>query len=482
MKRLLLSLLALAAASCDCGGGVSRVKAQLVPPPEAVDFGTVPVLNERLLGIEVTNAGRAVLKVKGASIREEGPFSLKSIPEEVGTSETKQVEVSFVPPREEEFLATLVLETEDEVYPTVEVKLSGRGSTRAVMEVEPSAIDFGRVGECTSAVRALTIRSKGTADLVLNAIRFADGTSPGFSSLGSWNAPVAIKPLGANGLPGQIQLTVRYTVSQGDAPANGGVFLSGTDPDRPEMVVPLSGQPNRAPLPSIQPLGNGAPGMTVSLDGSASSDPDGDAPLSYKWTLRSKPLAASTQIVGPEQPQTSMTLDPTLPGEYEVELNVTDAKGVKNCAPARAKVVATPAQKLLIELFWSHPKTDIDLHVLRTPTAMVGQAPDDCFYANPKPDWGVAGDSSDDPELLRDALTGYGPELLGYVNPADGSYRVVVEFAHDHLDPNPSTEVTVRIYEFGVVKAELKKTMLQRGEVWPVADIDWPSGTVTRLQ
>jgi hypothetical protein len=112
---------------------------------------------------------------------------------------------------------------------------------------------------------------------------------------------------------------------------------------------------------------------------------------------------------------------------------------------------------------------------------MVGVPPDDCFYANPAPDWGTASEASDDPEFLRDALTGYGPEVFGYINPADGSYRIVAEFAHDHLEPNPATEVTVRVYEFGVVKLELKKTLTQMGEVWPVADLAWPSGDLTPL-
>ncbi len=184
-----------------------------------------------------------------------------------------------------------------------------------------------------------------------------------------------------------------------------------------------------------------------------------------------------------EQPTTSMKLDPALPGEYEVQLDVTDAQGVKACTPARAKIVATPAQKLLIEMFWDNAKTDLDLHLLRSnQNPQLSKAPDDCYYANPKPDWGIASDTADDPDFLRDALTGYGPELVGYANPIDTTFRVVVEFAHDHLATDPASTATVRIYQYGVVKGEFTKRMTQRGEVWSVADLTWPSGAISRLE
>ncbi|MFZ5467988.1 MAG: choice-of-anchor D domain-containing protein, partial [Myxococcota bacterium] len=465
-------VLSLLWAGCDCGPGDTRtVRPQLVPPAEAVDFGAVPVLNEKLENVPVLNVGRGNLEVTSASIVEGGtPFSVKAAPSEVESGATMPVELSFVPPAESDYTATLVLETNDRDNPRVEVKLSGKGSTRAIMEVDPTTLDFGRVGECGAAVKTFAIRSKGTADLIVEDIAFTEGTSADFSFVGSTRTPAVVKAVGANGLPGQIQLTVKYTVALGTtAPGMGGIRVRGTDPDLREVVVSLSGQPNLAPLAVIAPLGNGAPGLQVSLDGSGSSDPDADLPLAYKWTLRQKPLGSSTTIDAPDQVSSTMRLDTAVPGEYEVELNVTDATGVKNCSPARTRIVAAPAQKLLVEMFWNHARTDMDLHVLRTVGSPVSTPPDDCFFANPVPDWGVSGDTSDDPQFLRDALTGYGPEIVGYVNPIDTTYRIVVEHAHDHLDPNPASEVTVRVYQFGVVKAEFKKTLTQRGEFWAVA-------------
>jgi hypothetical protein len=297
----------------------------------------------------------------------------------------------------------------------------------------------------------------------------------------------------ANGLPGQILVTLRYTVWPGSVgDALGSVRVRGTDPARREVLVALSGQVNRAPIPQILPLGTvpspsgsgwvGFPGQKVTLDGSASFDPDDDLPLSYRWTLRSKPLGTQTAIAAPEQAVTEMTLDPQIPGEYVVELNVVDGAGAKNLAPARASIIAAPAQDLLVEMFWTNSVPDIDLHFLRSPQTTLEAIPDDCFFQNPTPDWGLAGDPTDDPELVRDALVGFGPEVLGYAEPAPGTYRVVAKYFNDHLADDPAVEVTVRIYEFGVVKFERSRVLSAEGEVWNVADIEWPSRVITPIE
>lgn len=424
--------------------------------------------------------GRAFLTVTNVAIKESNtPFLVKKAPPEVESGSQLPITVTFVPLAEGDYQATLVFETDDEENPRAEVLLTGKGSTRAIVEVDPAMIDFGRVAECATAVRTFTIQSKGTADLVINDISFTDDSSPQFTFVGSTRTPVVVKTMGANGLPGQIQLTVKYAVPANSMTgATATVRLRTTDPDRQEVLIPVSGDLNRAPVGAIASLGNGAPGLTVALDGTGSMDPDGDNPLTYKWTLRSKPLSSTTTIAAPELVTTSMRLDPLLPGAYEVQLDVTDAEGAKACQPARATVVAAPAQKLLIELFWDHAKTDIDLHVLRTPETVVASIPDDCHYGNPAPEWGLTG-TMDDPEFLRDALTGYGPELFGYINPIDTTYRIVAEFAHDHLDPSPSSNVTVRIYLYGVVKGEFTRRLETRGTRWVVADVAWPSGVIT---
>ena len=475
-------VLGLSGCSCD-PPNVAQVKPQLATVSDTLDFGTLPVLNVKSLEVRLENVGRAKLTVSNLALQKnDGIFTLGTVPAEIEGGGAETLTISFTPLAEQAYEDTLTFQTDDEDHAQVTIKLTGVGSTRAIIAVDPMTIDFGRVAECGSQVQLLSIQSKGTADLVINSIGFAPGTDPAFTFVGSTRTPAVVKTTDVNGLPGEIQLTLRVNVPEGASGVlDGGIVITSTDPDQQTLTVPISATVNRAPVPVIGELGNAAPGQTVTLDGSGSNDPDLDAPLTYAWTLRSKPLASSTAILDPDAGVTSMPLDPDVPGAYEVQLSVTDSTGATSCKPARKTVVAAPAQKLLVEMFWDNAGTDVDLHVLRTVSALINTPPDDCFYQNRTPDWGVVGDATDDPELVRDALTGYGPEVFGYVEPIATTYRIVPVLQNTLLSPTPDSKVTVRVYLFGVLKAEVSKTLSTAGEVWKALDVTWPSGVIAEV-
>jgi len=463
------------------GPNVTRVQPELRPPELAYDFGLVPVLNQTRLEVPLLNVGRAALNVTGVSLATaDGIFSLVSSVEEVLAGNTELVVVTFTPVQEAAYANTLIIDTDDPQTPHLEIALTGTGSTVGRLQIMPASLSFGRVPECAGAVAQVTLLSVGTAPLIIEEIGFTADTFSGFGFVGSTRTPATIKPIGDNGLTGQIELTVRLTVPAGTSGmVTGGIRLKTTDPDQREVVIPLTATVNQAPVGVIAMVSNGSPGALVNLDASGSSDPDGDDPITYKWTIRSKPLSSSTTIAEPTQPVTSMRLDPLVPGAYEVQLDLTDSLGVKSCTPTRATIVAAPAQKLLIEMFWDNPGTDLDLHVLKSETSGLFSTVDDCFFQNKKPLWGPT--AQDNPELLRDALTGYGPEVFGYQNPIDSTYRAVVVFNNELLSPTPASKATVRVYEFGVLKGEFSKTLLKKEEIWEVAFVTWPSGVIREL-
>ena len=84
----------------------------------------------------------------------------------------------------------------------------------------------------------------------------------------------------ATGLPGELQLTVKFTAEPG-APATqtGAIRLRCTDPDRPEVLVTVSAAINRAPVAVIAPVGNAAPGMLVTLRPLDDDDPEDETYL-----------------------------------------------------------------------------------------------------------------------------------------------------------------------------------------------------------
>ncbi|WP_169787148.1 choice-of-anchor D domain-containing protein [Hyalangium minutum] len=470
--------LGLALLCAACGGDVAQqVRPRLVAPPATLELGTVPVLREATGEVPLVNAGRAGLRVYGVRIQEaDAPFRVLSVPESVSAGSEEGVRVAFVPPTEAVYRATLVVETDDMERGVVEVALTGEGRTAAALELEPAVLDFGRVPEGQAVARAFSLGARGTADLVLEDLRLALGTSEAFSLVGSVRTPAVIEQ------GSDVQLTVRCAAPVGASGALGGaVLLRTTAPGRREATVELRGSVNRAPVPVVVPLDTSEPGQQVVLDGTGSMDPDGDTPLTYQWVLRSRPVGAQAFIAEPAAARTVLRLDAAVPGEYEVELHVTDAAGARSVAPARAKVVAAPAQQLLVEMFWDNAVTDLDLHVLRDAGAALGSIPDDCHYANPRPDWGTLGVAQDDPELLRDALTGYGPEVFGYGEPAPGSYRLAVVFARENGAVDPRSTATVRVYERGVLKGEFRRMLSHQGDAWSVADVSWPAGVITEV-
>lgn len=85
---------------------------------------------------------------------------------------------------------------------------------------------------------------------------------------------------------------------------------------------------NTAPTAAAGADRSGTIGSTVTLDGSASSDPDGDT-ITYAWTLTSKPVGSTAALTGANTVNPSITLDEA--GAYVIRLQVND--GVLTSGP-----------------------------------------------------------------------------------------------------------------------------------------------------
>lgn len=86
---------------------------------------------------------------------------------------------------------------------------------------------------------------------------------------------------------------------------------------------------------------------------------------------------------------------------------------------------------LVVTLTWEHGDDDLNLHLV-APAGTLG-ADTDCHFVNclapAQLDWGVTGDTADNPVLDVNDITGTGPETITLVRPADGQYTVIV---HDY--------------------------------------------------
>lgn len=81
---------------------------------------------------------------------------------------------------------------------------------------------------------------------------------------------------------------------------------------------------NQPPIIKIESIETVVVGKTVTLDGSATTDPEGQA-LTYRWEITTKPATSQAVIVNQNAIKTEFTADK--PGTYIIVLTVTDTDG-----------------------------------------------------------------------------------------------------------------------------------------------------------
>ncbi len=99
------------------------------------------------------------------------------------------------------------------------------------------------------------------------------------------------------------------------------------------ITVDLPGKP---PVANAGPSGTVPINRRVALDGSKSSDPDGDK-LTYAWAIKSKPTGSAATVLNPAVAVTEFTTD--LIGVYVFTLTVSD--GIWPAVTAEASITAT---------------------------------------------------------------------------------------------------------------------------------------------
>ncbi len=213
--------------------------------------------------------------------------------------------------------------------------------------------------------------------------------------------------------------------------------------------------------------------------GEDSYDPD-DLLLSYEWTLLTKPSGSAVNM--PTGAGSNLNnFVPDLAGDYTAQLIVTNTDGVAS-DPCEITLESIPAQDLWVEMYWTVPNDDMDLHLI-APGGSFNDNQTDCYYANCVNgglDWGVRNYKDDDPTLDLDDIDRTGPENINIDAPEESTYTVVV---HDYPGStyNAGNDVTVNIYLNGalvwtdtrVISGESTKTYF--------AEINWATGTVTGM-
>lgn len=218
-----------------------------------------------------------------------------------------------------------------------------------------------------------------------------------------------------------------------------------------------------------------APLNIVTLDGSASYDPNGLDIIAYKWILLSVPEGSTAiNLVG----ETNLNIMPQLwldiAGDYTFSLTVENSEGTWDSTPDQVVISAIPADSFYVQLTWD-TTVDLDLHLIKDNGTLFSF--NDCDYCNMQPNW-FPGNSLANPSLDWDVIyTGLGPETITIESPNTGTYQIVVHYYGQNGFASCSgscqiTNATVRVYINGILTQTFTQVLTQQGDLWNPASIN----------
>lgn len=459
--------LAMACAGSDTT--VNQLHPDIAIAPGELDFGGVVVLYTDLQLLQVVNAGRAPLVISDLSLDDDdgGVFSVLPSSAEIAVDDALAIQVDFSPVTYVPYSHNLVVTSNDPDTPVLTIPITGEGIDGPTPDIgiDLLSLDFGQVTVGQSRSEYFTITNHG--DGALSIISASQTGSDAFHLVADPTGQL----LAEKG--GYMAVLVDYepTVEGGD---NATLTIRSDDPDEPEVSVLLLGNGGGAfeyPQAVIDCPDKVDPPVTVDLDGTGSTDPNGFEPLTWRWKLVDSPSGSTTEIQDTNASYTSVYAD--LAGDYEVQLVVKNSVGVES-EPAVCEFKGKPDSSLHIELVWNTGDSDVDLHLIQDGYDLL-ERPGDCCWCNPNPSWGTTG-SSDDPELALDNRVGYGPENIRVKTPTDGRYFVKVHYFED--GGGGTATATVRFWIDGELQEEVSEN-LTNNRVWDVGYVDWPEGAIT---
>lgn len=358
------------------------------------------------------------------------------------------------------------------------------------LRVAPARLDFGSVPIGLEKRLRLRVENHGplTADVTF-ALEDANGTfflgsssgSRRIAAQGFVDVEVGFRPAETEEM--RARLGVELEASSGTR--WGEALLVGRGDASPVAVASLCrGAPSHCLGAAGPRTVRAAPGEQIWLDPTGSFDPEGALTrATWRWSHRPADSEASIAYdVAGAAPDALASLRVDAPGDYELWLEVEDAAGGKSRRTERAEVQIRP-RDVAVALHWDI-SADLDLHVVR-PGGRLGDygsgaagtsTGSDCSALNRAPDWGVRGEMADDPHLIRDVVSGRGPERFAIDDPEQAGYYAL----HAHYCGDPAADGPADVYAEVFIRGRLVARIpsdgtyrLRPGERWGFARLRW---------
>lgn len=261
--------------------------------------------------------------------------------------------------------------------------------------------------------------------------------------------------------------------SDGCEDINRNGFFNG--PEETSNFDPAEDQERECEEPEVNitaPNGGTVAQCTVDLTGQITSDSDLSG-LNAVITGQSGNNLVELTWAGTRPNYTFNTRAPVFSGDNTIQVTAVNEYG--SGSDYTTVECDDGVNDIHVQLTWPQLGSDFDLHFIR-PGGAYWAIPDDCHFRNRNPDWGVVGDPDDNPALDVDCISACTIENIVLEEAFDGTYTIKVHYYSDHGQGPGSPRV--RVWVAGQ-QLNFGPQQMTNGQVWDVATIDWPSGSLT---
>lgn len=265
------------------------------------------------------------------------------------------------------------------------------------------------------------------------------------------------------------------------------------EPDAPDDTdpPPPDDRPDIDPAPGIEEPGLHDEGTGCPTVTPADEHIDAGAVTAYQLSgSASGASAAQFYVRGRNQEEIVGTIPLGAGGDYAVTVPVFCGDNIVKRVFTNASCAVTLVTELVttecvdadlrVTTVWDAGGADWELHLVK-PGGSINDNATDCTWTScvsVRPDWGVAGDATDDPKKDVDWLGSYGPENIVLDGLEPGVYTVLVEHWSSAGSADSDGRVIINLAGKLIV---IDIEDLAPHQVWTAARITWPEATVEAL-